>query len=58
MSEDLAARVNKLEAIEEIRNLLSDYAFHLDMNETEALAQLFTEDCSVIYGPGFGAGGH
>jgi ketosteroid isomerase-like protein len=57
MSEDLLARVTELETIEQIRNLLSDYAFHLDMNETEALAELFTDDCTVIYGPGFGAEG-
>jgi 3-phenylpropionate/cinnamic acid dioxygenase small subunit len=57
MSEDLQARVKRLEATEQVRDLLSDYAFHLDMNETEALVALFTDDCSVIYGPGFGAEG-
>jgi 3-phenylpropionate/cinnamic acid dioxygenase small subunit len=55
--EALEARVARLEAQEAIRTLLSDYAFHLDMNQTRQLAALFVDDCSVIYGPGFGAEG-
>jgi ketosteroid isomerase-like protein len=54
---DVEARIGRVEAAEEIRTLLYDYAFHLDMNQTEELAALFTEDCSVCYGPGFGADG-
>ena len=42
---------------ERIRTLLFDYAFHLDMNHPAQLASLFTEDCEVLYGPGFGAVG-
>lgn len=57
MTDEMQARLERLEAAEQIRDLLSDYAFHLDMNETDALAALFTDDCSVIYGPGFGAEG-
>lgn len=42
---------------EEIRKLIFDYAFHLDMNHPKELADLFVEDCVVIYGPNFGAEG-
>ena len=42
---------------EEIRKLIFDYAFHLDMNHPKQLADLFVEDCVVIYGPNFGAEG-
>lgn len=41
-----------------VERLLFTYAFHLDMNQTDKLAALFTADCEVIYGPdGFGATG-
>lgn len=49
--------VAKLEAREQIQKLIYDYAFHLDMNQTAQLAALFVEDCTVVYGPGFGAEG-
>jgi ketosteroid isomerase-like protein len=49
--------VQHLVAAEEIRRLIYDYAFHLDMNHPQELAELFVEDCEVIYGPGFGAEG-
>jgi ketosteroid isomerase-like protein len=42
---------------EDIRRLIADYAFHLDMNQPEELVSLFVEDCEVSYGPGFGAVG-
>jgi hypothetical protein len=42
---------------EEIGRLIYDYAFHLDMNHPEELAELFVDDCEVIYGPDFGAEG-
>jgi ketosteroid isomerase-like protein len=57
VAETIEARVERLEAMEAIRTLLSDYAFHLDMNQTTDLVALFVDDCSVIYGPGFGAEG-
>jgi hypothetical protein len=41
----------------EIERLLFDYAFHLDMNHPAELAALFIDDCSVSYGPNFGADG-
>lgn len=49
--------VQQLIKAEEVRRLLFDYAFCLDMNHTKELAELFCEDCEVIYGPGFGAEG-
>ena len=49
--------IEMLQASEDIRTLVYDYAFHLDMNQTKELAALFVDDCSVSYGPGFGAAG-
>jgi hypothetical protein len=40
---------------EEIKRLIYDYAYHLDMNHPDELADLFVDDCEVIYGPNFGA---
>lgn len=50
-------KVEQLIAEAEIRRLIYDYAFHLDMNHTKELADLFVEDCVVVYGPNFGAEG-
>lgn len=47
----------RLADIEAIRDLIFDYAYHLDMNHPHELASLFTEDCEVVYGPDFGASG-
>jgi ketosteroid isomerase-like protein len=49
--------VRQLLDTQEIQRLLFDYAFHLDMNHPDEIVALFTEDCEVIYGPGFGAEG-
>jgi hypothetical protein len=58
MSADLInPSIHRVLAGEEIRRLLADYAFHMDMNHPKELADLFVEDCEVIYGPGFGAKG-
>ena len=56
-TESVDARVQQLVDGEEIGRLIYDYAFHLDMNHPEELANLFVEDCVVIYGPNFGAEG-
>src|ERR1700722_7920419 len=56
-TESVDARVQQLVDAEEIGRLIYDYAFHLDMNHPEELANLFVEDCVVIYGPNFGAEG-
>jgi ketosteroid isomerase-like protein len=50
-------RLQQLLDADEIRRLIYDYAFHLDMNHPDELAGLFVEDCEVIYGPTFGAEG-
>ncbi len=49
--------IRQLIDAEEIRKLIFDYAFHLDMNHPKELADLFVDDCVVIYGPNFGAEG-
>lgn len=37
-----------------ISGLIHDYAVHVDRYEPDLVAQLFTEDCQVDYGPGVG----
>ena len=37
--------------------MIYEYAFHLDMNHPDELAELFVDDCEVVYGPDFGAEG-
>lgn len=53
----LESQVQKLVDEADIRRLIYDYAFHLDMNHTAELAELFVEDCTVVYAPNFGAEG-
>jgi hypothetical protein len=53
----LEQKVAQIEAEEKIRRLIFDYAFHLDMNHPKEMVELFVEDCTVIYGPNFGAEG-
>jgi ketosteroid isomerase-like protein len=50
-------RLQQLIDADEIRRVIYDYAFHLDMNHPDELASLFVEDCEVVYGPNFGAEG-
>ncbi len=40
-----------------IEKMMFDYSYSLDMNNLEALAALFVEDCQVSYAPNFGAVG-
>jgi uncharacterized protein (TIGR02246 family) len=49
---DLAGRVQHLEDIEEIRNVLLDYGRFLDSRDFEAYSQLFAEDGEWIGGFG------
>ncbi|MES2363232.1 MAG: nuclear transport factor 2 family protein [Pseudomonadota bacterium] len=49
--------VQRLIDSESIRQLIFDYAYHLDMNHPKELVELFVDDCEVIYGPNFGAVG-
>ena len=57
MSQTTEKAVQRLVASEQIRQLIFEYAFHLDMNHPKELADLFVEDCEVVYGPNFGAVG-
>jgi ketosteroid isomerase-like protein len=50
-------RLQQLIDAQEIRRVIYDYAYHLDMNHPDELADLFVADCEVIYGPSFGAEG-
>ena len=45
--DDLLARVQRLEALEEIRQLAAKYAVALDMRDLDAVANLFVEDVGV-----------
>lgn len=45
------SRVQRLEDREEIAGLLGRYCIALDRMELDDLARLFTDDCSVAYGP-------
>lgn len=56
-SQALEQKVNQIIAEEAIKRLIFDYAFHLDMNHPKELADLFIEDCVVVYAPNFGAVG-
>jgi hypothetical protein len=47
MANDLEARVQRLEAVEEIRQLASRYSLALDSRNVEALAALFVKDVEV-----------
>lgn len=49
--------LQRLVDTQDISKAIFDYAFHLDMNHPAELADLFVEDCEVIYGPNFGAKG-
>ncbi|MEB4212181.1 nuclear transport factor 2 family protein [Mycobacterium sp. 94-17] len=46
-SADLATRVARLEALDEIRQLAAKYAVALDMRDFDALANLFVDDVGV-----------
>ncbi len=50
--DDLARRIDRLEAVEEIRQLVSRYALALDSRDVTTLVSLFVEDVQT------GAGGH
>jgi ketosteroid isomerase-like protein len=56
-SESLEHQINRMVEADAIKRLIYDYAFHLDMNHPKELADLFVEDCVVVYGPNFGAVG-
>lgn len=51
---DDAIRIEERVAIE---RLMYDYGYYLDMNRPDDLAELFVQDCVVVYGPDFKAEG-
>jgi hypothetical protein len=52
-----AQAIQRLIDTEDIRRLIFDYGFHIDMNHPAEMVDLFVEDCEVVYGPNFGAVG-
>lgn len=54
---NLVAMVQRLVDEADIGRLLYDYAYYLDMNDTEKMLTLFTEDCYTSYGSHHGASG-
>jgi ketosteroid isomerase-like protein len=44
---DISERLRRLEALEEIRQLVSKYALALDMRDMDAMANLFVPDVKV-----------
>ena len=52
MSQDFSAQLADERSIERI---IFDYAYFLDMNMPEQMAELFVDDCEVSYAPNFGA---
>jgi hypothetical protein len=52
--EQALARLLEERAIE---RMLFDYAYFLDMNMPDAMAELFVDECEVSYAPNFGAKG-
>jgi uncharacterized protein (TIGR02246 family) len=51
MSDDLAARVQRLEDLMEIHQLFIDYGLALDAGDFDAYSALFAEDGEVLLGP-------
>src|SRR6516225_10308801 len=51
MSDDLDARVRRLEDILEIQQLFIDYGRHLDAHDFDAYSSLYAEDGEVLLGP-------
>jgi hypothetical protein len=44
-------RLRRLEDLEEIRQLFTDYGRHLDAGDVQAYAELFADDGEVLLGP-------
>jgi uncharacterized protein (TIGR02246 family) len=48
---DDVARLRRLEDLEEIRQLFTDYGRHLDAGDVQAYSELFADDGEVLLGP-------
>lgn len=49
--------INRLLEEKAIERIIHDYAYFLDMNQPDKMAELFVDDCEVSYAPNFGATG-
>jgi uncharacterized protein (TIGR02246 family) len=47
----IGERLQRLEDLEEIRQLFVDYGHHLDRHDFESYADLFAEDAELLLGP-------
>jgi hypothetical protein len=54
MGDDLEQAVRRLLDKDEIVDLVHRYSYYVDNKLHDEVASLFTEDCVVDYGPGFG----
>lgn len=54
MISEQAARTQELVSRQQIADVIHTYCLHVDRNEPEQVAALFTADCVVDYGPGLG----
>lgn len=54
MISEQAARMQEITARQQIADVIHAYCLHVDRNEPDAVAALFTADCTVDYGPAFG----
>lgn len=57
MPEKQLTDIEKIVESGAIERVISDYAYYLDMNMPEKMAELFVDDCDVSYAPNFGAKG-
>src|SRR5689334_235491 len=51
MSDEMEARVRRLEDLQAIQQLFIDYGEHLDAGDFEAYSALFADDGEVLLGP-------
>jgi uncharacterized protein (TIGR02246 family) len=58
MTEQLEARMQRLEDLVEINQLFVDYIEYLDAGDAEAYAGLFAEEGEIVLGPATRAKGH
>jgi SnoaL-like domain len=57
MTGNAMTTTDKLLEEKAIERIVHDYAYFLDMNQPEKMAELFIDDCEVSYAPNFGATG-
>ena len=57
MTETAMTDAQKLTEEKAIERIVHDYAYFLDMNQPDKMAELFVDDCEVSYAPNFGASG-